>query len=97
MSASKNPAPPKLLLDHVSGNWRPDVSQVTTAIRGHFAPLTIEEKITYRKWRRAALIFYGTFGFAIAAFLIATGPTATNAKDKDSRSAVASVASRNQR
>jgi hypothetical protein len=49
MSTSKNPAPPKLLLDNVSGNWRPDVSQVTTAIRGHFAPLTIEEKMTYRK------------------------------------------------
>jgi hypothetical protein len=99
MSSSKNPAPPKKLVDNASGNWRPDVSQVTSATRGHFLPLTIEEKTTYREWKRATLIFYVTFGFAIASLLIAIGPTdpTTNAKNMDSHSAVASVAHRNQR
>jgi len=96
MSSSKNPTPPKLLVDNASANWRPDASQVASATRGHFAPLTNEEKITYRRWRQATMIFYGTF--AIAALLIAIGPTdtTTNAKYKDSNSAVASVAHRNQ-
>jgi hypothetical protein len=98
MSSSKNPAPTKLLADSASGNWRPDASQVKSATRRHFAPLTNEEKITYQKWRRGTLILYGTFGLAIAALLIAIGPTDTTTSTRytDSNSAVASAAHRNQ-
>lgn len=82
-----------------SRHWHTSVSQNTSAVRSHFAPLTIEEKITYRKWKRATLIFYGAFAWVIAALSIAIGPTdpSTNASDRDSYSALASVGQRNPR
>ena len=39
-----------------STRWCPNASTIASAGRSHFAPLTAEEKITYRNWRRATLI-----------------------------------------
>jgi hypothetical protein len=77
----------------------PNVSQKPSAARSRFAPLTIEEKITYRKWRRATLAFYGAFAFVIAALLMAIGPAdpSTNVNNKGDYSAIASAGQRNPR
>jgi hypothetical protein len=72
--------------------WRPTVSQTSTAKRGDFAPLTIEEQKTYRKWRRSTLIFYGVLALFMTAFLIAIGPPdPTTAKHNAAYSAIASA------
>jgi hypothetical protein len=98
-SSTNQVVPEELTNDDTSKDWRPNVSQKTSAARSHFAPLTAEEKITYRKWRRATLMFYSAFAFVIAALLIAIGPTvpSTNVNDKDSHSAFASIGHRNPR
>jgi hypothetical protein len=99
MPSSTNQAVPEVLTNDTSRDWRPNVSQKTSAARSHFAPLTIEEQITYRKWRCATLMFYGAFAFVIAALLIAIGPAdpSTNVNNKGAYSAIASVGQRNPR
>lgn len=79
-----------------SRRWRPNVSQSTSATRIHFAPLTFEEQTTYRKWRRAMLIFYGVFTLVTAAITIAIGPAdpSTAARDSGAHSTLASVGQR---
>jgi hypothetical protein len=97
--SSTNQVAPEELTKDTSRHWRPNVSQKTSAARSHFAPLTLEEKITYRKWRGATLSFYGAFAFVMAAFLITIGPPdpSTKANDKNSYSALASIGQRNPR
>jgi hypothetical protein len=74
------------------GPWRPTVSQTASADRSGFAPLTIEEQKTYRKWRRTTLIFYGVLAFFITALAIAIGPPdPTTAKHNAAYSAIASA------
>jgi hypothetical protein len=99
MPASTKQIAPEELTKNISWNCRPNVSQRAAAARRPFAPPTMEEKTTYRKWRRATLVFYGAFAFVMAALLIAIGPTdpSTNADGKDSYSALASLAHRNPR
>jgi hypothetical protein len=99
MPLSASQIPPDKFAEDISRDWRPGVSQKTCAARSNFSPLTIEEKITYLKWRRAIFIFYGAFACVIAAFLIAIGPAdpSINASDKDSHSELASVGQRNPR
>lgn len=91
MSSSTDQAVPKKLANEIPSYWRPNVSQATSASPRHFAPLTIEEKATCRKWRRATVMFYCAFALVISAFLIA-GPTdpSTTAKN-GAHSAIASV------
>jgi hypothetical protein len=99
MPLSASQIAPNESANDTSRHWHTSVSQNTSAVRRHFAPLTIEEKTTYRKWRQATLIFYGAFACVIAAFLVIAGPTdpSTNAGDKDSYSTLASVGQRNPR
>jgi hypothetical protein len=71
---------------------RPTASQTATANRRDFAPLTIEEQQTYRKWRRTTLILYGALALFITAFLVAIGPPdPTTAKHNAAYSAIASA------
>ncbi len=75
-----------------NARWRPTVSQTPTANRSHFAPLTIEEQKTYRKWRRTTLIFYGVLALFVTALLVAIGPPdPTTAKHNAAYSAIASA------
>jgi hypothetical protein len=53
-----------------SGNCRPDASQ-TALGRRDLSALTVEEKITYRKWRLAVLIGYSVAAIIITAISIA--------------------------
>jgi hypothetical protein len=59
MPSSTSQAAPEELANDDSRHWRPNVSQEVSAAWGHFAPLTIAEKNTYRN---------------MTAFLIAVGP-----------------------
>lgn len=99
MPSSTNQVVPEELTNDTSRDWRPNVSQNASAARSHFAPLTIEEKITYRKWRRATVMFYGAFAFVIAALLMVIGPAdpSSNANNKGANSAIASAGQRNPR
>jgi hypothetical protein len=92
MPASTNQIAPEELTKDILWHRRLNVAQQAAAARRHFAPLTMEEKTTYRKWRRATLVFYATFAFVIAALLIAIGPpdASTNANGNDSYSALGS-------
>jgi hypothetical protein len=96
MPLSTNQAVPEEPVNDISKDWHPNVSQKIAAFRSHFAPLSIEEKITYRKWRRATIIFYGAFAFVIAALSIAIGPAdpSTNVNNKEAHSAIASAGQR---
>ena len=76
----------------LSGNWRPTVSQTVSADTRGFAPLTIEEQKTYRKWRRVTLAGYGVIVIFLAALAIAMGPPEpTTAKHNAAYSAIASA------
>jgi hypothetical protein len=76
----------------LSGNWRPTVSQTVSADTRGFAPLTIEEQKTYRKWRRVTLAGYGVIVIFLAALAIAMGPPdPTTAKHNAAYSAIASA------
>jgi hypothetical protein len=65
-----------------SDNCRPDASRMTRVPRRDFSLLTIEDKITYRKWRRAALVMYGAVAIIVAALSIANSPTNTSPKNE---------------
>ncbi len=99
MPLSTNQGVPEEPVNDISNDWRPNVSQKTAAVRSHFAPLSIEEKITYRKWRRATIMFYGAFAFVIAAVLIAIGPAdpSNDVNDKGTYSTTASIGQRHPR
>jgi hypothetical protein len=74
------------------GDWRPTVSQTASANTRGFAPLTIEEQKTYRKWRRTTLIAYGVVAIFLTALAIAMGPPdPTTAKHNAAYSAMASA------
>jgi hypothetical protein len=89
--SSTNQAGPRDMNDRPS-HWRPTVSHTASATRRGFAPLTIEEQKTYRKWRRITLIFYGVLAIFIAALSIAIGPpNPTTAKHNAAYSAIASA------
>jgi hypothetical protein len=79
--------------------WRPDVSQNTSAVRGHFDELTAEERTIYRKWRRAVVVFYGVVAAAIAALAIGMAPVGSsmNADTTAAHSAIASAGQRDSR
>jgi hypothetical protein len=73
-------------------DWRPTVSQAASADRRGFAPLTIEEQKTYRRWRRTTLIVYGVVAIFLATLAIAIGPPdPTTAKHNAAYSAMASA------
>jgi hypothetical protein len=78
---------------------RPDVSQNTCAARGHFAGLTAEDSMTYRKWRRAVVVFYGVLAAVIAALAIGMAPVGSsiNADTTAVHSAIASAGQRDSR
>ena len=99
MPFSETQDTPDVLASSASMRRLPSLSQMTSAAQRHLSLLSIEETITYRKWRRVTLIFYGALACIITAFLIATDPTrpSTNALGKDSYSALASVGQRNPR
>jgi hypothetical protein len=63
---------------------RSNISQMNRAARSHFAPLTIEEYIIYRKWRRATLLIYSAFAFVIVAIAFAIGPAGPTTNTRDS-------------
>jgi hypothetical protein len=74
------------------GDWRPTVSQTASADTKGFAPLTIEEQETYRKWRRVTLAGYGVLAVFLTALAIAMGPPdPTTAKHNAAYSAMASA------
>jgi hypothetical protein len=68
-----------------NNSQRPSASQLSSAALRDFRRLTVEEKNTYRRWRRGTLAAYGILVFVITAFLIANGPTgsSTNAGNKN--------------
>jgi hypothetical protein len=89
--SSTNQAGPGDTNDRPS-HWRPAISQTASANRRGFAPLTIEEQNTYRKWRRTTLISYGVLAIFITAFAIAIGPPdPTTVKHNAAYSAIASA------
>ena len=55
--------------------WHPAISQNASSKLSDFAPLTIEEATTYRKWRRACIVVYGTLAVTIAMSSIAVRPS----------------------
>jgi hypothetical protein len=72
-------------------DWRP-VSQTASGNARGFAPLTIEEQKTYRKWRRITLAGYGIVVIFLTALAIAMGPPdPTTAKHNAAYSAIASA------
>jgi hypothetical protein len=74
------------------GDWHPTSAQTSSSDRRGFAPLTIEEQKTYRKWRRTTLIAYGVLAIFLTAFAIAMGPPdPTTAKHNPAYSAIASA------
>ena len=96
MPSSTNQAVPKEFANDISRDWHPNVAQKTSVVQSHFAPLTAEEKMTYRKWRRATVMFYGAFAVVIAALAIAIGPAdpSNNNSTKGPHSAIASAGPR---
>jgi hypothetical protein len=76
----------------LGGDWRPTVSQAVSAHTRGFAPLTVEEQKTYRKWRRVTLAGYGVVVIFLTALAIAMGPPEpTTAKHNAAYSAIASA------
>jgi hypothetical protein len=75
---------------------RPDASQNTSAVRGHFDELTAEERMTYRKWRRAIVVFYGGIAAVIAALAIGMTPVGSPI-NADTTAAPSEIASAGQR
>jgi len=92
-SRQVGPQPPA---NDSSVRWRPNVSTSASGKRSHFAPLSAEEELTYRRWRRATLAFYGVFLCAVAAIAIAIGPSdrSGTAEKGDLYSALASAVQR---
>jgi hypothetical protein len=75
-----------------SSHCRPTASRTALANRRDFAPLSIEEQKTYRKWRRTTLMLYGVLAVFISALLVAIGPPdPTTAKHNAAYSAMASA------
>ena len=54
--------------------YQSDVSR-TTVSRRHLSQLTHEDKLTYRKWKRATFIVYGAVAIVIVVLSIVIGPT----------------------
>jgi hypothetical protein len=67
--------PPSNPLDY---DYYSDASRPTAEYGKHLSRLTIDEKRTYQKWKRAALIVYGPVTVIIAVLSIAIGPTDRN-------------------
>jgi len=88
--SSTNQAGPKDTNDGPS-HWRPTVSQTASATSRGFAPLTIEEQETYRKWRRTTLIFYCVLAIFITLLIAIGPPNSTTAKHNAAYSAIASA------
>jgi hypothetical protein len=71
--------------------WWASVSQDCSTKNDHFRPLSIDENETHRKWRRAALAFYGLIAMLVIVVLIGIGPPRQTAvKDNPAYSAIAS-------
>jgi hypothetical protein len=97
VSSSTTRVEPQSSSNTTSTLWCSNASTIASAGRSHFAPLTAEEKITYRNWRRGTLAFYAVFACMIAAILIAIGPVSQSStvQNGDLHSALASAAQRN--
>ena len=54
--------------------YQSDVSR-TTVPRRHLSQLTTEDKLTYRKWKRATLIVYGAVAMVVVVLSMVIGPT----------------------
>jgi hypothetical protein len=50
----------------------------TAACRNRLSLLTVDEQHTYRKWKRAAFVVYGTVTVIIVLGWIAIGPTGSS-------------------
>jgi hypothetical protein len=83
MPSSINSATPKTIANNISATCHLGASRVRSATRRDFTLFTAEDIITYRKWRRAALILWGAFAIAIAAFWIAIGAINTSLTSKN--------------
>jgi hypothetical protein len=58
-------------------------SSRTTAVGGKYlSEMSIDEKRTYQKWKRATFIVYGAVAAIVAMLLIAIGPTDKTANSK---------------
>jgi hypothetical protein len=80
-----------------SENCRPDASRMTVVPRRDLSLLTVEERTTYLKWRRATLIAYSAVAFIIAVLSIAIGPTDTLPTNELHSALALPTASRSQR
>jgi hypothetical protein len=80
-----------------SENCRPDASRMTVVPHSDLSRLTAEERITYRKWRRATLITYSAVAIIISVLAIAIGPTDTSPPNEMHSALAPSTASRAQR
>jgi hypothetical protein len=65
------------------GDCRPEASRTAAVYRRDLSLLTVEEKITYRKWRFAVLIAYSAAAVIITAISIAIGPGDTSPHSKN--------------
>jgi hypothetical protein len=94
---STKPVEPPKSVSRELGLWRPDASRIAAARQNHFELLTVEEKRTYRNWRRATLVFYAVFLCGIAAVAVAIGPAdpSSTARNGDLYSTLASAVQRN--
>ena len=59
---------------HLGDDCQSDASRATAVSRRHFPPLTIDDKRTYQKWKRATFILYGAVAIIIVVLSIAIGP-----------------------
>jgi hypothetical protein len=59
-------------------DYHSDASRPTAQYGRHLSRLTIDEKRTYQKWKRATFIVYGTVAVVIVMVSIAIGPTDTS-------------------
>jgi hypothetical protein len=68
-----------------------ELENVSRGMRGRFRSLSVEERETHHRWRRAALVIYGLIGISVALLLIAIGPPGQTAvKNNPAYSAIAS-------
>ena len=65
-----------------SDDCRPDASRMAAAPRRGFPVLSPEEKLIYRKWKRATVVIYGTVAIVLAAFSVAFGPADTSTRNE---------------
>jgi hypothetical protein len=97
VSSSIRPVKPQISSEATLAPGRTNVSTVASARWHTFAPASIEEDLTYRKWRCATLVFYAVLLCGVAAIAIGLGDKSGPAKNSDIYSAIASAVQRSSR